>query len=139
MSRTEVITGLLIDPETQTVAEVQVRRNPHGDTCLDHMRELIEARWIDIVRDGLDLLPGNPADDIWVNDAFGADYPWQLPEWSYPIYGKALVLSYDDAGSSVSHTLTPEAVDILRNAIIWGEANAQKNTSFDAACARAHE
>lgn len=139
MSRTEVIAGLLIDPETQTVAEVQVRRNPHGDTCLDHMRELIEARWIDIVRDGLDLLPGNPADDIWVNDEFGADYPWKLPEWSYPICGKALVLSYDDAGRSISHSLTPDAVEALRNTIVWGITNAENNTSFNAPCCPAND
>lgn len=121
------IIGLLIDPEARTITEVEVNRNSHNDCCLDHMRELIGCRYVEVGRDGLHHLPGDPADDIWFDDEARLFteklHTWQLPLWN-PIIGRGLVLGYDDRdGSSVSHTLSAEAIDVLRDTIVWSERN----------------
>lgn len=139
-SKFDTIKGLLIDPEAQTIAEVEVRKDNSAESYLDHICRLLNCQRVDVGRDGLLFLPSSPFDDIWFDDEFvfcDSEYTWELPMW-IPVAGKGLILYYDNLGNSVSHTLTPEDIDVLRSTIVWGKRNGKK-TPADASRGAANE
>lgn len=115
------IAGLLIDPERRTITEVEVTGDAGRNSHLASIYEHLQCRWIDIGRNYLSYLPGKPKDDIWFDEEgreSECPYVFQLPG-IVPLVGKALILSYDDEGNSVSHTLTQKDIDALRASVIW--------------------
>lgn len=117
-----VLKGLLIDPETQTITEVEVYPDDNGETHLRSMYELLQCRCVDVGRNCLNFLPSSPADDIWFDDEGNfSDNPFrfQIPGL-VPLVGRALILSYDGMGGSTSHTLTAEDIEELKFRIAWG-------------------
>ena len=116
------IKGLLIDPENQTITEVDVIEDAKKGSHLASIYEHLQCGWVDVGRNCLSYLPSEPQDDLWFDDEGNfseCPYVFQLPGL-VPLVGRALILSYDDEGNSVSHTLTPEDLDVLRASVIWG-------------------
>ena len=117
------IKGLLINPSEQTITEVEVERKE--DSCLSSMRALIDCDYVDVVRSYLH--PFGSEDDMWVDDeALLKEKPvmWGFTLYpenvANPIIGNALVLGVDlDEGECVSHTLTPEAIQNIKQKIQW--------------------
>lgn len=117
-----VLKGLLIDPETQTITEVEVYPDENGETHLDSMYELLQCTCVDVGRNCLNFLPSSPVDDIWFDDEGNFSdnqFRFQIPGL-VPLVGRALILSYDGMGGSTSHTLTAEDIKELRRSIAWG-------------------
>ena len=110
--------GLLIDPETESIAEVEIRK---GSKCLDDLYKAIGCDTVDCIRAGVVLSGGKrKEDDIWVDDEALLGEPkhfWILPGYAHPIAGRGVILSADDEGDCVSHTLTPLEVEELKRVI----------------------
>lgn len=119
---TAPLKGLLIDPEKRTITEVEIPVDEDGG-CLNGMYKALGCSCVDVGRGGLDFLPGNPDDDVWFDDEglySECRYSFEIPGW-VPLVGRGLVLGYDAEGECTSHNLTPEAVEILRNVMVWHE------------------
>lgn len=115
----EKIKGLLINPETETITEIEITK---GGGCLDDLYKAIGCDCVDCIRAGVVLSGGKrKEDDIWVDDE-GAlkenqKHFWKLPMYEYPIVGRGVVLAVDDEGECISHTLTPLEVEELKRVI----------------------
>lgn len=116
------IKGLLIDPENQTITEVDVIKDENQESHLASIYEHLKCSWVDVGRNCLSYLPSKPQDDLWFDDEGNfsdCPYIFQLPRL-VPLVGRALILSYDDEGNSCSHTLTLDDIEELRATVIWG-------------------
>src|SRR5258708_24245023 len=86
--------GYLIDPETKTISEVQVK----GDYTAIY--GLIDARTFDVVR------IGNSGDVIYIDDEGLLQDPpkavFGLFGYPQPLAGKGLVLGTDNEGESIN-------------------------------------
>lgn len=118
--KTEIIKGLLIDSENQTITEVDVVRNERG-SCLGSLYKHLNCSCVDVGRSLLTFLPSMPGDDVWFDDeATFSDSPYMflLPGF-VPLIGKGLILAYGDRVECLSHTLTQQDIESLRNSIKW--------------------
>lgn len=112
------IKGILIDPETQTVAEVEIHADENGSQ-LDSMYETLKCRYVETSSGGLDWLPGGCPDDVWFDEEAmlgEPEYFFQIPGW-HSLAGRGLILGHDDECNSVSHTLSEVQIEELRNHI----------------------
>lgn len=121
----EIIKGLLIDPENQSITEVEITPDPYeggGASHLESMYKHLKCDCVDLARHLLEYLPSMPNDDVWVDDigSWGnCPYMFMLPNY-VPLIGRALILGHDDfKGESISHTLTAEDIEALRRSIRW--------------------
>lgn len=119
------IKGLLIDPENQTITEVNVNPDSYTGDDTSHLGSIykhLQCSCVDVVRCLLEYLPNKPVDDVWIDDNgnYGnCPYMFLLPGF-IPLIGRGLILSYNDAnGESMSHTLTDKDIDALRSSIKW--------------------
>jgi hypothetical protein len=115
------IKGLLIDPENQTITEVDVYPDLDGDSHLSSMYRHLDCMQVNLARDLLCFLPSRSADDVWFDEEgvySSCPYMFLIPNY-IPLIGKGLILGYDNLGKSISHTLTAEDIDVLRNNIKW--------------------
>lgn len=89
--------GLLIDPETESITEVEIAK---GSKCLDDLYKNIRCDTVDCIRAGVVLSGGKrKEDDIWVDDEALLGEPkhfWILPSYAQPIAGRGVILSADD-------------------------------------------
>lgn len=112
----KIITGILIDPSTESIQEVDVEMDSEN-CCLESMRKILGCDCVDVGRGGLQYLPGQPDDDVWFDDEglFREDNPGQfvIPGW-IPLIGKGLILGYDRDGDCTGHNLTPDDLKVLR-------------------------
>lgn len=118
----KAIKGLLIDPENQTITEVDVFEDVERESHLESIYKHLQCKWVDVGRNCLSYLPGKPVDDLWFDDEGNfsdCPYMFQLPRL-VPLIGRALILSYDEDGRSCSHTLTPDDIEELRATVTWG-------------------
>ena len=117
----KVLKGLLIDPEKREISEVEIPVEEDGG-CLNGMYRAIGCSTVDVGRGGLSYLPSHPADDVWFDDEglfSGCKFSFMLPGW-VPLIGRGLILSFDEDGNSVDHTLTPADINALKCSIRWG-------------------
>jgi hypothetical protein len=115
----DILKGLLIDPENQTITEVDVYPDRDGESHLSSMYSHLNCRQVYLARDILTFLPSGPADDVWFDEEgnySGYLYMFQIPGY-VPLIGKGLILGYDNMGRSTSHTLTPVDINLLRSGI----------------------
>lgn len=114
------IKGLLIDPETQTITEVDVINDEHG-SCLESLYDHLKCSCVDVTRGLLSYLPREPMDDIWFDDeANYSDCPYMfLIPGFVPLIGRGLILSIGDEGGCLSHTLTEQDIEYLKLSIKW--------------------
>ena len=116
----KAISGFLIDPESQTVTQVDVCRDEYG-SVLKSMYDLLGCSCVDFGRNCLSFLPSESEDDLWFDDE--GLYPnygfgFQLPG-SFLLAGRGLILGYNDEGDCISSTLTQTDVDFLKKSIIY--------------------
>lgn len=117
----DILKGLLIDPENQTITEVDVYPDSDGESHLSSMYSHLECTQVYLARDLLSFLPSSPADDIWFDEEgvySNCPYMFLIPNY-VPLIGKGLILGYDNMGRSTSHTLTPVDINLLRSRICW--------------------
>lgn len=124
--------GLLIDPEKESVTEVEIAK---GSKCLDDLYKAIKCDTVDCIRAGVVLSGGKrKEDDIWVDDEALLGEPkhfWILPGYAQPIAGRGVILSADDEGDCVSHTLTPSEVMELRKVIKFAHLKEEEADETD--------
>jgi hypothetical protein len=116
----KVISGFLIDPETQTIKQVSVSFDQNG-SLLNSIYNLLQCSFVDVGRGCLCYLPSGCSDDVWFDDeGMFSDYEFgfQLPG-CVPLVGRGLILGYDDEGDCISSTLTQSDVDTLKRSIIY--------------------
>lgn len=122
MSAFVPIKGLLIDPENQTITEVEVTPDKNGETHLDSIYDHLNCTCVDVGRYLLEYLPSNPKDDIWFDDEgnySNCPYMFLLPGY-VPLIGRGLILSHDDSdGRSLSHSLSSADIEFLRKTVRW--------------------
>ena len=114
-----IIKGLLIDPEAETIEEVEVKTE--NGNQLASMYELLKCDLVDCAGSGLNFLPSSCGDDIWFDDEgeFRANAArFEIPGW-IPIFGCGLILSHDGEGNCLSHTLTNHDIEVLKEEIIF--------------------
>lgn len=115
----KTIKGILIEPSTSSIREVDVELDGNSSSTLKSMYKLLNCSCVDVGRGGLKFLPSSPDDDVWFDDegAFRKNEPgFMLPDW-VPLIGNGLILSYNDEGDCVSHHLTEEDLKVLREKI----------------------
>lgn len=126
--------GLLIDPETESITEVEIAK---GSKCLDDLYKAIKCDTVDCIRAGVVLSGGKrKEDDIWVDDEALLGEPkhfWILPGYAQPIAGRGVILSADDEGGCISHTLTPDEVEELKRVIEFYHIADQDETDTETA------
>ena len=122
------IKGLLIDPETQTITEVDVINDEHG-SCLQSLYDHLKCSCVDVKSGLLSYLPREPMDDIWFDDEGNySDCPYMfLIPGFVPLIGRGLILSFGDKGECLSHTLTQQDIDHLRQSITWFKREIEQN------------
>lgn len=114
------IRGVLIDPENKTITEVDVPADSNG-SYLTGICSHLQCEWVEVGRSCLEYLPSSPADDLWFDEDgnFGDGmFAFKTPRL-VPLIGRGLILSYDDEGRCVSHTLTTEDIEQLNASIEW--------------------
>lgn len=114
------ISGFLIDPEIQTVTQVDVCLDEHG-SVLKSMYNLLGCSCVDVGRNCLSFLPSESEDDLWFDDEglySNYEFGFQLPG-CVPLAGRGLILGYNDEGDCISSTLTQTDVDFLKKSIIY--------------------
>jgi hypothetical protein len=116
----DIIKGLLIDPENQTISEVELMQDAEG-TMLESIYEHLNCSCVDVARQLLTHLPSSPTDDVWFDyEASFSDCPYTFLIPGYiPLIGRGLILNYDDEGYCVSHMLTQQDIEVLRSTIRW--------------------
>ena len=65
------IKGLLIDPENQTITEVNVNPDSYAGDDTSHLGSIykhLQCSCVDVVRCLLEYLPNKPVDDVWIDD-----------------------------------------------------------------------
>lgn len=116
----DIIKGLLINPEEETITEVEVKTVDGNQ--LASMYELLDCDLVDCLGGGLTFLPSGCTDDIWVDDegCFRADidHRFELPDW-VPLIGCGLILGHDGKGNCTSHTLTKRDIEVLKEEIVF--------------------
>ena len=114
------MTGILIDPKAREIREVEIEKDENGSYLTAMYREL-DCELVDAAPEVMSYLPGHPADDLWFDDEgrFRADDcgVFRLSRMFYPIVGRGLILGADREGNSISHHLTPEALEFLKNSV----------------------
>eukprot|EP00831_Metopus_contortus_P046199 TRINITY_DN37085_c0_g1_i2.p3 TRINITY_DN37085_c0_g1~~TRINITY_DN37085_c0_g1_i2.p3 ORF type:complete len:126 (-),score=12.66 TRINITY_DN37085_c0_g1_i2:270-647(-) len=117
----KTIKGILIDPSTSSIQEVDVEVSDDNST-LKGMYKLLGCNCVDVGRRGLEYLPSQPDDDVWFDDEglFREDNPGQfvIPGW-VPLSGNGLILGYDRNGDCTSHNLTEEDLVLLRTTVLF--------------------
>ena len=114
------MTGILIDPKAREIREVEIEKDENGSYLTAMYREL-DCELVDAAPEVMSYLPGHPADDLWFDDEgrFRADDcgAFRLSQMFYPIVGRGLILGSDKEGNSISHRLTPKAIEFLKNSV----------------------
>ena len=114
------MTGILIDPKAREIREVEIEKDENGSYLTAMYREL-DCELVDAAQEVMSYLPGHPADDLWFDDEgrFREDDcgVFRLSRMFYPIVGRGLILGADREGNSISHHLTPEALEFLKNSV----------------------
>ena len=134
MSESVKIKGLLINPEDESITEIEIRK---GGGCLQDLYDKIGCDCVDCIRHGiiLTLSRVNKKDDIWIDDEgmLKADQRpfWRLPLYQQDIAGRGVVLSVDDEGDCISHTLTAEQIEELKAVIRFYHVPVQEETDTD--------
>ena len=118
----KAIKGLLVDPEKQTITEVDVECDDNGESHVESIYKHLDCSCFDVARRLLTFLPSIPDDDVWLDDEAGFNggkYMFLLPGF-VPLVGRGLILSHDyRTGESLSHTLTAHDIEVLRDKICW--------------------
>ena len=114
------MTGILIDPKAREIREVEIEKDENGSYLTAMYREL-DCELVDAAQEVMSYLPGHPADDLWFDDEgrFREDDCGviRLARMFYPIVWRGLILGADREGNSISHHLTPEALEFLKNSV----------------------
>ena len=120
IKQNEIVKGILIDPEKETVAEIELTRDAEG-SVLKELYRVIGCECVDCLRDCVGVNGNVKNDDIWVDDEALLNDPrhfWRLSAWYQKdsfIAGRAVILDYDPRdGGSMAHSLTPAEVADLR-------------------------
>lgn len=117
-SDAKVLSGVLIDPIERQITRVEVTPNDRG-SYLDSIKNLlgIDIGAVDVMRERLEWLPSCPKDDIWVDDEM-LDNPFSfiVPQEGLFVYGKALILDWDQNGECVSTSLLDDDLAALKSA-----------------------
>lgn len=118
IKQNEIVKGLLIDPEKETVTEIELTRDAEG-SVLKELYRVIGCGLVDVMRDAI-VLNGEPRDeDVWIDDEALLKNPghfWRIEGSPYEFAaGRAVILGYDPRdGESVAHGLAPADVEELR-------------------------
>lgn len=125
-NRNKKISGLLIDPESNSVREITLQYDNEG--CLLYaLYDALGCRAVDAASDCVSFVPSGAVDDLWFDDEGNfsdCEYTFQLP-YCVPIIGKGIVLSCDDKGYSQSHTLTSDDIECLKSNVIFHRRKAK--------------
>lgn len=125
-NRNKKISGLLIDPESNSVREITLQYDDEG--CLLYaLYDALDCRTVDAASDCVAFVPSGAVDDLWYDDEglfSDCEYAFQLPN-CVPIIGKGLVLSCDEKGYSQSHTLTKDDIECLKENVIFHRRKVQ--------------
>ena len=119
IKKTEFVKGILIDPEKETVTEIELTRDEEG-SLLHELYRVIGCDCVDCLRDCVGLNGKVKNDDVWVDDEALLNDPrhfWRFASWLKDdfIAGRAVILDYDPRdGASMAHSLTPAEVADLR-------------------------
>ena len=117
------IKALLIDPEKETVTEVELEG---GSKLLDEMYRVIGCDCVDAVRHGLVISGRVKPDDIWVDDEGllkDSKHFWTLPYYNQWMAGKALIMAVDDEGDCIDHTFTDLEKLELEAKLTWNHVS----------------
>lgn len=116
------MTGVLIDPKSREIREVEIEKDEDG-SCLTAMYRELDCEIVDAAPEVMSYLPGHPADDLWFDDEgrfreydCGA---FRLSPAFIPIVGRGLILGSDREGNSISHHLSAEAIEFLKNSVMF--------------------
>ena len=114
------ISGLLIDPEANSVHEITLQYD--GEGCLLYaIYDALNCSAVDAASDCVKFVPSGATDDLWYDDEglfSDCEYAFQLP-YCVPIVGRGLILSCDEKGYSQSHTLTKDDIECLKQNLIF--------------------
>ena len=119
IKQNEIVKGILIDPEKETVTEIELTRDEEG-SLLHELYRVIGCDCVDCLRDCVGLNGKVKNDDVWVDDEALLNDPrhfWRFASWLKDdfIAGRAVILDYDPRdGGSMAHSLTPAEVADLR-------------------------
>ncbi len=119
-NRNKKISGLLIDPESNSVREITLQYDNEG-SLLDALYDALGCSTVDAASDCVAFVPSGAVDDLWYDDEglfSDCEYAFQLP-YCVPIIGRGLILSCDDKGYSQSHTLTKDDIECLKDNLIF--------------------
>lgn len=119
-NKNKKISGLLIDPESNSVREIALQYDKEGN-LLNALYDALNCRTVDAASDCVKFVPSGALDDLWYDDEglfSDCEYAFQLP-YCVPIIGKGLILSCDEKGYSQSHTLTKDDIEYLKDNLIF--------------------
>lgn len=114
------ISGLLIDPEANSVHEITLQYDAEG-SLLRSIYDALGCNTVDAASDCVKFVPSGATDDLWYDDEglfSDCECAFQLP-YCVPIIGRGLILSCDEKGYSQSHTLTKDDIECLKQNLIF--------------------
>ena len=122
MKKKRVVKALLINPEKETITEIELE---YGDKMLQELYRVIGCDSVEAMRSSL-LMDGRlKSDDVWIDDEGllkEQKHFWSLPYYSQWIAGNGVIMDTDEDGECVGHTFTPTEIIKLEKQIFWRHA-----------------